>query len=103
MLLAKTKLNTFEILISMTLISSYSNHDELISVKVLRIYKEIKEEIKNPEDTVICTILQQWKCIVLINIVANLKISPKESFEINVDEFNSPALKSSQYLQISSK
>ena len=53
MLLAKTKLNTFEILISITLINSHSNHDELISVNnVLRIYKEMKEEIKNPEDAV---------------------------------------------------
>ena len=53
MLLAKTKLHTFEILISITLINSYSNHDELISVNnVLRIYKEMKEDIKNPEDTV---------------------------------------------------
>ena len=43
-LLAK-KLNTIEVLISKLLIDSYINHDELISINVLRDYNEIKEEM----------------------------------------------------------
>ena len=51
MLLAKTKLNAIEVLISKALIDSYINHDKFVSVNnVLRAYNEIKEEIKNPEN-----------------------------------------------------
>ena len=52
-LLAKTKLNTINILISKALINSYINHDKLVLVNVPREYDEMKEEIKNPLD---CTI-----------------------------------------------
>ena len=52
-LLAKTKLNTNKILISQTLIDSYVNHDEFVSVNnLLREYNEIKHEIKNPINVV---------------------------------------------------
>ena len=51
MLLAKTSLNTIEVLISEALIDAYINHDELVSVNnVLREYNEMKEEIKNPKN-----------------------------------------------------
>ena len=50
-LLAKTSLNTIEVLISEALIDAYINHDELVSVNnVLREYNEMKEEIKNPKN-----------------------------------------------------
>ena len=50
MLLGKDKLNTIEVLISKTLIDSYTSHDEFVSVNdVLREYNEMKKEIKNPE------------------------------------------------------
>ena len=46
-LLAKTKLNTIEVLISKALIDSYINHDKIVSVNnVLREYNEMKDEIK---------------------------------------------------------
>ena len=49
-LLAKSKLNTIEVLISKALFDSYISHDEFVSVnKELREYNEIKEEIRNPE------------------------------------------------------
>ena len=48
MLLAKTKLNTIEVLISKALIDSYINHDKIVSVNnVLREYNEMKDEIKH--------------------------------------------------------
>ena len=47
MLLAKTKLNAMEVLISKALIDLYINRDECVSVKnILREYNEMKEEIK---------------------------------------------------------
>ena len=47
MLLAKTKLNTIEVLISKALIDSYINHDKIVSVNnVLREYNEMKDEIR---------------------------------------------------------
>ena len=53
MLLGKTKLNTTDILISKALIDSYISDDEFLSVNtVLREYYEMKEEIKNPENSV---------------------------------------------------
>ena len=52
-LLGKSKLNTFEILISKVLIKSYFSHGNFFSVNnVLRRYNEMKEEIKNPETSV---------------------------------------------------
>ena len=52
-LLAKTKLNTIEALISKALIGSCINHDEFVSVNnVLREYHKIKKEIKNPTNAV---------------------------------------------------
>ena len=52
-MLGKTELNTFKILISKALINSYISHDEFASVSnVSREYNEIKEEIKNPEHSV---------------------------------------------------
>ena len=57
MSLAKTKLNTIEVLISKALSEWYINHDELLSVNnVLREYIEMKEEIKNPENAVEYTV-----------------------------------------------
>ena len=54
---AKTKLNTIEVLISNTLSDSCTSHGELVSVNnVLREYNEMKQEIKNPENTVEYTI-----------------------------------------------
>ena len=52
-LLAKTKLNTIEVLISKALTDSFINHDEFVSLNnVLREYNEMKEEIKYPENAV---------------------------------------------------
>ena len=46
-MLAKSKLNSIEILISKALIDSYISHDEFVSVNnVLRKHYEMKEEIK---------------------------------------------------------
>ena len=67
MLLGKTKLDTTEVLISKTLINSYIRHDEFLSVNnLLGDYNEIKEKIKNPETSVECFILKQWKPIVSV-------------------------------------
>ena len=56
-LLRKDKLNTIEVLISKALIDSYISHDEFVSVNnVLKEYNKMKEEIKNPETSVECTI-----------------------------------------------
>ena len=47
-LLAKSKLNTVEVLISMALIDSVISHDEFVLINnVLKEYNEMKEEIKN--------------------------------------------------------
>ena len=51
-MLAKTFLNTIEVLIFKALIDSYINHDEFVLVNMLREYDEMKEEIKNPKDAV---------------------------------------------------
>ena len=59
--LAKTKLDTIEVLISKALINSYIDHDKFVSVNVLREYSNMKEEIKNPKIAVEYTILKQWK------------------------------------------
>ena len=57
MLLGKTKLNAFEVVISKALINSYISHDKFVSINnVLREYYEMKEEIKNPETFVEHTI-----------------------------------------------
>ena len=51
-MLAKSKLNAIEILISKTLSHSYI-HKELVSINhKLKEYKEAKEEIKNPKNSV---------------------------------------------------
>ena len=47
-MLAKTKLNIIEVLISKALMDSYSSHDEFVPVNnALGEYNDIKEEIKN--------------------------------------------------------
>ena len=47
-LLAKTKLNSIEVLTFKTLIDLCSSHDESVSINnVLNEYDDIKEEIKN--------------------------------------------------------
>ena len=52
-LLAKTKSNTIEVLISKALSDAYSNHDEFVLVdNVLREYNKMKEKIKNPGNAV---------------------------------------------------
>ena len=57
MLLAKTKSNTIEVLISKALSDSYINQDKLVSVSnVLREYNEMNEEIKNPKNAAEYTI-----------------------------------------------
>ena len=49
-LLAKTKLNTIQVLIYKALIDSYIYHDKFVSVNnMLREYNEKKKEIKSPE------------------------------------------------------
>ena len=56
-LLAKSKLNTIEILISKDVIDSYVSHDEFALVyNVLREYYEMKEETKNHETSAEYTI-----------------------------------------------
>ena len=56
-LLGKDKLSTLENRISKLLINSYISHDKFFSVNnVLRECNKIKEEIKNPEDSVEYTI-----------------------------------------------
>ena len=57
-LLAKTKLNTVKVLISNgLLINSNINHDKFVSMNnVIREYNEMKEEIKNHENTVEYTV-----------------------------------------------
>ena len=65
MLLAKTKLDTIEVLISKALNNSYISHDEFVSVNnVLREYNEMKEETKKPQIlwNVLCK--KRWKSIV---------------------------------------
>ena len=48
MLLAKSKLNSIEVLISKALIDSNINHDEVVLInKMLKEYDVMKEEIKN--------------------------------------------------------
>ena len=47
-MLAKTKLNTIEILISRALVDSYISHDKFVSINnVLEEYNDMKEAIKN--------------------------------------------------------
>ena len=57
-LLAKTKLNTVKVLISNgLLINSNISHDKFVLVSnVIREHNEMKEEIKNPENTVEYTV-----------------------------------------------
>ena len=48
MLLAKTKLNTIEILFSRALMDFYISYEEFVSVNnVVREYNQMKEEIRN--------------------------------------------------------
>ena len=56
MLLAKTKLNTIKVLISKTLINSYINHDEFVSVNNVLIECNEMKEIKNPETSMEYTV-----------------------------------------------
>ena len=50
-LLAKTKLNTIQVLISKVLIDSDIRHDEVVSIdNMLTEYDEEKEEIKDSND-----------------------------------------------------
>ena len=52
-LLAKAKLDTIKVFISKSLVDSYINHDEFVSVNnVLREYNEMNKEIKNPKNAV---------------------------------------------------
>ena len=56
-LLAKSKLNSIEALISKALIDLYPSHDEFLSLNnVLIEYNEMKKEIKIPETSVEYTI-----------------------------------------------
>ena len=50
-LLAKSKLNSIEVLISKTLIDSNISHDEFVLINnLLKEYDDMKEEIKNSND-----------------------------------------------------
>ena len=54
MLLAKSKLNTIEVLISRALIDSYISHDVIVSVNtVIREYNVMKEEFKDLKTTTV--------------------------------------------------
>ena len=67
MLIRKAKFGITEVLISKALIDAYINHDKFVLVNnVLREYNKMKEEIKNPENTVQYTIYKQLKNIVSI-------------------------------------
>ena len=56
-MLGKDKLNIIKVLISKALIDSYISHEEFVSVKhALKEYREMKEEINNPENPVEYTI-----------------------------------------------
>ena len=56
-LLAKPKLNTIEVLVSMSLINPYINHDKFALVNnLLREYNKMQEEIKIPENAMQYTI-----------------------------------------------
>ena len=58
-LLAKTKLNNIEVLISRDLVESYISHDEIISVnKVLEEYGDMKDAIKNLKTLTVHQIFQ---------------------------------------------
>ena len=46
-MLAKTKLNSIEVLISRALIDSCISHDEFVSINVLQENDDMKEAIKN--------------------------------------------------------
>ena len=46
-MLAKTKLNSIEVLISRDLIDSCISHDEFVSINVLQENDDMKEAIKN--------------------------------------------------------
>ena len=60
MLLGKNKLDAIEVLISNALIDSYINHDEFVLVNnVLKVYIEMRDEIKN-SDTSVEYIIQIW-------------------------------------------
>ena len=57
MLLAKPKPNTIEVLVSMSLINPYINHDKFALVNnLLREYNKMQEEIKIPENATQYTI-----------------------------------------------
>ena len=57
MLLAKPKLNTIEVLVSMSLINPNINHDKFALVNnLLREYNKMQEEIKIPENATQYTI-----------------------------------------------
>ena len=47
LLLAKAKLNSTKVFISMALTDSYISHDEVTLVNVIREYDDMKEAIKN--------------------------------------------------------
>ena len=75
MLLGKDKLNTIEFLISKALIDSYVSHDELVSVNnVLRVYYEMKKEIKNLETSVECI---KWNVNKWNILLANIQVPKK--------------------------
>ena len=46
-MLAKSKLNSMDVLISKVLIDSVISHDEFVSINVLKQYNEMKKGIKN--------------------------------------------------------
>ena len=89
MLLAKTKLNTMEVLIFKALIDSNINHDKFISViSLLREYNKMKEDIINPENVVYYIVEKQWKHSVSVRtkktliLVSNCAICRKKENQL---------------------
>ena len=46
-MLAKSKLNSIEVIISEALTDSVISHDEFVLINVIKAYKEMKKQIKN--------------------------------------------------------
>ena len=79
-MLGKVKLNTIEVLISKALVNSYISHDQFVPVNnVLREDKEMKEEIKTPQNGMEYIIKKRWKRIMsVVRKILRTKIQVSE-------------------------
>ena len=59
--LLKSKINSIEVLISKTLIEFYISHDDFVLVNRLKVYDDMKEEIKNLK-----TLTVHWRSNIFI-------------------------------------